>query len=238
MCLIEPAESERPRISTGTVRPPIPVKLTMPFPLAHPAAVLPLRRWCPRRLSLAALVIGSLTPDLGYLFEGSHAAAWSHSFWTGGPGFCLPAGWILFWMLRGLQRLMFGMLPSKSGQMLQPMFDQPTPPWFVLLISLLIGAWTHILLDSFTHADGWFVQHLAMLRCTVALFGGPEVKVCRLLYYGITFFGVAYVAYCFQQWLEKAHNSVARLTPASKWMFALLFSGFLLIVYASGRYPR
>jgi len=32
----------------------------MPFPLAHPAAVLPLKRFCPQRLSFSALVIGAL----------------------------------------------------------------------------------------------------------------------------------------------------------------------------------
>ena len=40
----------------------------MPFPLAHPAAVLPFRRYCSRWLNFPALVIGSLVPDLGYLF--------------------------------------------------------------------------------------------------------------------------------------------------------------------------
>jgi hypothetical protein len=38
----------------------------MPFPLAHPVAVLPFRRYCPRFFSLPALVAGSLVPDYGH----------------------------------------------------------------------------------------------------------------------------------------------------------------------------
>jgi hypothetical protein len=38
----------------------------MPFPLAHPAAVLPLRRYCPKYLSFPVLIVGSLVPDVGY----------------------------------------------------------------------------------------------------------------------------------------------------------------------------
>jgi len=60
---------------------------TMPFPVAHPAAVLPLRRYCPRYLSFPALVVGSLSPDLGYLFGHLHADWFSHRFWAGSFGF-------------------------------------------------------------------------------------------------------------------------------------------------------
>jgi Domain of unknown function (DUF4184) len=38
----------------------------MPWTLAHPAAVLPLRPLCPHRLSFGALVVGSVSPDIGY----------------------------------------------------------------------------------------------------------------------------------------------------------------------------
>jgi hypothetical protein len=60
---------------------------TMPFPVAHLAAVLPLRRYCPRYLSFPALVVGSLSPDLGYLFGHLHTDWFSHRFWAGSFGF-------------------------------------------------------------------------------------------------------------------------------------------------------
>ena len=93
----------------------------MPIPLAHPAAVLPLCRFCPRYLSFGALVIGSLLPDVAYTIDDLNKFsrtlvflfgpsvgyseyvrnAWdwddfSHTF-AGSLGFCLPVGLLLLY---------------------------------------------------------------------------------------------------------------------------------------------
>jgi len=41
----------------------------MPLPLAHPAAVLPLRRFCPQYFDCPALVLGSILPDFAYAID-------------------------------------------------------------------------------------------------------------------------------------------------------------------------
>ncbi len=59
----------------------------MPWTFAHPAAILPLRR----RLPLAALVVGSISPDIGYYLGLYPLATFAHS----GLGLlmaCLPMG--------------------------------------------------------------------------------------------------------------------------------------------------
>jgi hypothetical protein len=180
------------------------------------------------------LVIGSLTPDLGYLFERAHVAAWAHSFWSGGVGFCLPVGLVLVWMLRGLEHFALAVVPARH-EAIRSVLRRPAPTFPVLLISLLIGAWTHILLDSITHTEGWLAQRLGILQWSFPWLDGRSMKVCDLLYYGITFLGVAYLAFCFQQWLENVRDHAPRLTLTSKWAFAFLFSGLLLIMCASGR---
>ena len=62
----------------------------MPYPFAHPAAVLPLARPMGRFAVPSALAIGSVVPDLWYFVPFADRAD-SHSlaalFW-----FCLPAG--------------------------------------------------------------------------------------------------------------------------------------------------
>ena len=62
----------------------------MPYPFAHPAAILPLAGPMGRFAAPSALAIGSVAPDLWYLVPGL-ARDDSHSlaglFW-----FCLPAG--------------------------------------------------------------------------------------------------------------------------------------------------
>jgi len=60
----------------------------LPFTLAHPAAVLPLRR---TGLVFSALVVGSMAPDFPYFLSVSDAIRWGHST-RGVFLFCLPFG--------------------------------------------------------------------------------------------------------------------------------------------------
>ena len=63
----------------------------MPYPFAHPAAVLPLAA----RFGVpSALVIGSVAPDLWYLLPFIDRAQ-THSL-SGVLAFCLPAGLLLY----------------------------------------------------------------------------------------------------------------------------------------------
>ena len=68
----------------------------MPIPIAHPAAVLPLRRYCPSWLSFPALVAGSVSPDLAYLFGPLKVDDFAHG-WRTSLVFSLPAGLLLVW---------------------------------------------------------------------------------------------------------------------------------------------
>jgi hypothetical protein len=66
----------------------------MPWTLSHPAIVLPLRRFSPPPLGFAALVIGSMTPDIGFYIDrfdlSTFAQTLPDSFLA-----CLPTGVIL-----------------------------------------------------------------------------------------------------------------------------------------------
>ena len=87
----------------------------MPFPTAHPAAVLPLRRYCPRLFNFPALIIGSLVPDLGYPLARFYRqfGDTSHTFY-GSFVFCLPAG-LLATLLSGLAADYFWIAPGGFG---------------------------------------------------------------------------------------------------------------------------
>src|ERR1044072_2205010 len=72
----------------------------MPFPLAHPAAGLPFRRWCPRYFSFSALVVGILVADVGYFSGQYHLGEFSRRFFVGTVAFCLPVGMLIIIMFR------------------------------------------------------------------------------------------------------------------------------------------
>lgn len=173
----------------------------MPFPLAHPAAVLPLRRYCPRWLNFPALVIGSLSPDLSYLFGENIGGALGHRF-VGSFEFCLPAGVVLVVLFYALRSTAVRMLPGPYQRALLPLCQRPAGPIWVILISLLIGAWTHLLWDSFTHKDGWAVQHLPLLQSVVVTVGSRTARVCHVLWYGCSFAGVVWLFLVFERWKQ------------------------------------
>ena len=51
----------------------------MPWTLSHPAIVLPLRRFSPRPFDFAALVIGSMTPDIGFYIDRFDLSTFAHT---------------------------------------------------------------------------------------------------------------------------------------------------------------
>jgi hypothetical protein len=167
----------------------------MPYPLAHPAAILPFRRYCPRYFSFPALVIGSLTPDIGYCFGQLHVDWFSHRFLAGAFGFCLPVGLLLLLVFYAIRSPVASILPARYRPAFLPLCRHPAGSPLAIVVSLLIGAWTHQFLDSITHRDGWVVEQLPMLQSSLP-WVGHELEFCDLLYAVFTFLGVAWLAVC------------------------------------------
>jgi Domain of unknown function (DUF4184) len=125
----------------------------MPFTLAHPAVVLPLRVIFGRVVVLPALVIGSMAPDFVYFVPMGIHGGTSHSL-KGLFLFCLPVGFLVYWVFQLWLRLpLTSLLPKSVQNRMKPeteniaLRDIP-----IVLGSLLTGAMTHVLRDSFTHA--------------------------------------------------------------------------------------
>jgi hypothetical protein len=199
----------------------------MPFPLAHPAAVLPLRRYCPRYLSLPALVAGSVAPDVAYFLSFLKAEEWSHSAW-GIVGFALPVGLVglvsLYWIDTAARRFR---PDSRFWERVPrlPSFGAPV----AILLSLLIGGATHFLWDSFTHRDGWVVERISYLQVVVGHVGNRSVRVCHLLWYFFSFIGVVWVWMASEDWILAAHNT-SRRGARSKILDATVFAALLVPV--------
>jgi hypothetical protein len=167
----------------------------MPFTLAHPAAVLPLRRLT--FLQTVPLIIGSITPDLPYYVPGRIARAMpeTHTFF-GSFAVCVPVGFILlvcgFLLRRPLTALMSARARWLCLRALERFRNRPLY-WALAPLSILLGTWTHIAWDSFTHADGWMVRRVPALSAPVA-FGWYTGELCHILQYGSSAIGLAVLA--------------------------------------------
>ena len=201
----------------------------MPITLAHPAAVLPMRRYCPRFLSFPALVIGSLTPDIAYVFGKANVDEFSHRL-VGSVGFCLPVGLLVVWVFYGLRFPVVRFLPARLRRILLPLCQRPLASPGIVVVSLLVGACTHIFLDSLTHKDGWLVGLLPVLQIAAASMGTQTLRIHLVVWYVASFVGVAWLFLVFQRWQEVAAGLSARTSDIVKWGNAVVVALLVLPV--------
>jgi hypothetical protein len=171
----------------------------MPLTLAHPAAVLPLIRL--RTLDALPLIIGSVMPDIGYYLP--HQIRWyltdAHSF-VGSFIFCLPVALALLAMLVALQIPMLEPLPTGHRQFVASLIERFKSRRLYLAAavpSILIGAWSHIVWDSFTHRNRWAVRHLSLLRESLELPLIGSFEIFRALQYISSVVGLVVVVVCY-----------------------------------------
>lgn len=175
----------------------------MPFPLAHPAAILPLKKKWPRSLNLAALVIGSICPDSGYLWSRYHMDDYSHSL-QGAFIFCLPVGLAMLAVFYFTRRLLAGLLPPRQRAPFVELCNQPVGPFWSILLSLVLGIATHLAWDSFTHRNG-FMHNVELLHHPLLRYGYRTLTLGQILRYVSSFLGVAFLCYYFERWWHGAH---------------------------------
>jgi hypothetical protein len=137
----------------------------MPFTPAHVVAVLPLATGRPgRRLVPAALVIGSVIPDLPYFVTFLHHSDWTHA--ASGPvtidlvlGLAVFAGWYFV-----LRRPLVDLAPRWLAGRLPRARSLNGVGWLWAVLSVVLGALTHVVWDTFTHRHRWGTDHVAVLN--------------------------------------------------------------------------
>jgi Domain of unknown function (DUF4184) len=167
----------------------------MPFTLAHPAAILPLRGW--PHLRTVPLFIGAVIPDLPYYVPArlGLTGAETHNL-AASVTVCLVLGYAALGGLFVLRRPLTALLASRTRGLclrgLEP-FRVAASEWLFAAPAIILGVWTHLLWDSFTHNDGWVVHQVAALSAPVAL-GPYHATVCHLLQYLSSAAGLAILA--------------------------------------------
>lgn len=135
----------------------------MPFTVSHVAAVLPVVGRS-EGLPAAALVIGSMAPDYPWFLTRGRTSQLSHSP-LGLVTVDLVVGLLAFGVWRlWVQRPARDLLPRPVGERLPqpPGLAARDLPWAALAV--ILGALTHIIWDSFTHAGRWGVEVVPWLH--------------------------------------------------------------------------
>jgi hypothetical protein len=203
----------------------------MPFTFSHPAIVLPLRLLPAHWFSLTGLVIGSITPDFEYFLRMRISSRYSHTlsglFW-----FDLPLGLLLTFIFHLMVRKqLFLNLPTPLRNRLSIFlsFDYWTffkKNFLIAIISILIGAASHLLWDGFTHRSGFFVNAVPFLKQAVH-FLNLKTSIYRTLQHASTLAGELVVAFVLYKLpVQKSDQAVDR----KYWVWFLALSGVVTLV--------
>jgi len=210
--------------------------------LSHQAPVLPLKMAWPRWFDGTALVIGSMAPDLFFVAHGTDLYPDAHGS-VAAFMLCLPLTLVITWVIK---RVVAGPLAAHLpdagqfhlrdyGRLDSWRWPTNTTGSFLLILSAMIGALSHVLIDSFTHGFGWVVQHVDALRLQAFLLpewaSGRPVYVHDFLQVGGTVIGAGITIWCLH--VIGQRRLLVSWCPAALMLKATAASRRLLITWSA-----
>ncbi|RZM30346.1 MAG: DUF4184 family protein [Pedobacter sp.] len=164
----------------------------MPLTFAHPALILPFTSISARFVSVTGLIVGSMVPDFEYFIRLKIESNVSHAL-TGLLWFDMPVGVLVCLgfhvfarrsLLRNLPAIIQQRVPQANEQWLKYFAKH----WPIVLLSLMIGASSHLVWDAFTHRHGFGVIAFPILADSSNIFG-QTIPVFKLLQHSSTVIG-------------------------------------------------
>lgn len=206
----------------------------MPFTFSHPAYILPLAR---RGLVLSALVVGSMAPDFPYFAMLNAGWQFGHTL-MGIVAFDLPATLALLALYHHLLKApLVELAPAELRRCLRaasPRFEWgPAGRFGWICASIIIGALSHNVIDSFTHPYGWMVVRQSWLWTPVIMGPTAAIPLFALLQHVTSLVGAVILVAGVSNWLRRNAPAGHRigLAPAA-WAMAgvALVIGILLSI--------
>lgn len=209
----------------------------MPFTISHTVAVIPLYKYLGKFGALSALIIGSMTPDFAYLTPYLvHQRMDSHSL-LGVYLYAIPMGLTVYFLYHLLMAPVIVSLLPKSLQrhLHQDLFigRLPNIPSYTLVLSLIIGALTHIIWDFFTHQSG-IPQFVHWMDIPLTSVDDYDIMPYRILQHFSSLFGLTLLIFWIWQWSSKKKSELSKINKIEIWQVSkqlkFLSKGVLLSV--------
>ncbi|MCT4618119.1 MAG: DUF4184 family protein [Marinisporobacter sp.] len=165
----------------------------MPFTFAHPAIVIPIKKEFDKYVDFTALILGSMAPDFEYFLRFKPMGTIGHTiggfFYLNLP-LCLVIAYLFHYIVK--KPFLLNMpKPIDSW-----FYHMTTCRWaiksirdfFVFVYSAIIGMFSHVLWDGFTHNGGIFVKRIPLLTKYIH-FIGYQIPVYKFFQHGSTLIG-------------------------------------------------
>lgn len=177
----------------------------MPLTVSHAAAAIPLRRL---RLPASALIMGAMAPDFEFFLRLTDSRLIAHTI----PGlfvFCLPVGLIgLFLYHRFLKYPLIALLPHDHQVRLYPPAQRftffPAGRFMKIVLALLLGTFSHMFWDAWTHYGGWFSGLFPMLDKDIGSIGTRPQQLHDYLGYASSLGGFIVLWVAYRRWYRRA----------------------------------
>lgn len=169
----------------------------MPFTLSHAAVTILFKPWLNQKISFTGLALGCMAPDFEYFLRMQMRGEIGHQFW-GIFLLDLPVAMILAWVIHSIIRdPLIENLPLTLKQRLIIYHHHNWNEYFkqhvwIVALSIIIGIFTHIVWDAFTHKTGFFVQQTELLRIEI-IFGDFRIYLYKLLQYMSSVLGLVLI---------------------------------------------
>ncbi|UII19843.1 DUF4184 family protein [Fulvivirga ligni] len=204
----------------------------MPFTACHPAAILPFITGNKKRFSTTGLVIGSMVPDFEYFLRFKVISDYSHTilgiFW-----FDLPLAIVIAFTFHCLIRNSFiNNLPSFVKRKLITSLDFNWSKcfishWLIVLYSIVIGTATHLIWDSFTHHNGFFIHLWSLEEFSIDLFN-ISFPLYKLAQHASSLIGGLVI---FASFLQLPEQPTEHVPNAQYWLITCTIACTFTIIY-------
>ncbi|MDN3205635.1 DUF4184 family protein [Algoriphagus sediminis] len=168
----------------------------MPFTFSHPAAIAPFIKHS-EKLSVSAMVIGSIVPDLEFYFKLRLDENIGHKL-EGIFLFDFPVALLCFFLFQSLIKITLFQFSPAFIQRRISFIALTNTDWkkasriWIVLLSIALGLASHLILDSMTHYDGGLVSRLSFLSGTIHL-GVTSMPLYHVLQLGFSLLGLVWV---------------------------------------------
>jgi Domain of unknown function (DUF4184) len=204
----------------------------MPFTFSHPAILLPF--FNNKKCSITALIVGSMAPDFEFFFRMRTQSEISHTF-LGLLLIDLPLAIIVIFLFHGIIKKPF--LANSPAFIQCRLVELNHSNWFeyfkknsaIVIFSFFLGAFSHFLLDSISHWDGYVVQRVSFLN--EVFFSFP---LYDWIQYSTSVVGLIIIVWCFFKIPKQSVSSTD--ISISFWLIALfctiviIFLRFTIVV--------
>jgi hypothetical protein len=151
------------------------------------------------------MVVGCLSPDFEYFFRLAPGGGYGHT-WLGVLVMDLPLSLLVLWFYEGygkvgLYTIAPGLFPFREEELEARPVARGLSQWMVVIVSILLGATTHIVWDSFTHNHFWPYTHIAFLRASLPTLFGHEFRMYGFLQFASSVVGMVVLFAMWVKWI-------------------------------------